>query len=229
MRLDKFISEMGYTRKEAELFIKRKRITINNQVATKKDEKVDEVNDIICLDGKMLKYSKYVYIMLNKPAGVLSATDDKTQKTVISLLPETLQNKGLFPVGRLDKETMGLLILTNDGNFCHRVISPKSNVSKVYKFELADEIDEIKIKQIEQGIELKDGYTTLPCKINMQNSKCGKITITEGKYHQIRRMFGAVGNKVVYLERLQEGKIILDQSLKRGEWRELAPNEINID
>lgn len=228
MRLDKFISEMGYTRKDAEMFVKTKRITINNKLALKKDEKVDESKDVICLDGNILKYSKYIYIMLNKPAGVLSATDDKSQKTVISLLPETLQNKGLFPVGRLDKETMGLLILTNDGTFCHRVISPKSNISKIYKFELADEITIPQITNIENGIELKDGYTTLPCKIKMQNSKCGTITITEGKYHQIRRMFGAVGNKVIFLERIQEGNITLDPKLARGEWRELTPDEINL-
>lgn len=226
MRLDKFISEMGYTRKDAEFFVKTKRITINGKVASKKDEKVDEINDTICLDGNALKYAKYIYIMLNKPAGILSATEDKSQKTVISLLPENLQKKGLFPVGRLDKETMGLLILTNDGDFCHKMISPKSNIAKIYRFELADEIEKSQIQQIEQGIALKDGYTTLPCQINLANKTSGEITITEGKYHQIRRMFGAVGNKVIYLERIQEGNIILDKTLKRGEWRELTKNEI---
>lgn len=228
MRLDKFISEMGYTRKDALIFVKTKRITINGNVASKKDEKVDENKDIICLDGNVLKYSKFVYIMLNKPAGILSATEDKNQKTVISLLPENLQKKGLFPVGRLDKETLGLLILTNDGNYCHKMISPKSNISKVYKFELADQIEQEQINIIEQGIELKDGYTTLPCKISMQDKKSGEITITEGKYHQIRRMFGAVGNKVIYLERIKEGNIILDTNLKRGEFRELTKEEIII-
>ena len=226
MRLDKFISEIGYTRKDADFFVKTKRITINGKIANKKDEKVDENIDTICLDGKELKYAKYIYIMLNKPAGILSATEDKNQKTVISLLPETLQKKGLFPVGRLDKETLGLLILTNDGDFCHKMISPKSNIAKIYRFELADKIEESQIKQIEQGIELKDGYTTLPCKINMENKTSGEITITEGKYHQIRRMFGAVGNKVIYLERIKEGNIILDKNLKRGEWRELTQEEL---
>ena len=226
IRLDKFISEMGYTRKDADFFVKTKRITINGKIASKKDEKVDENKDIICIDGNVLKYSKFIYIMLNKPAGILSATEDKNQKTVISLLPENLQKKGLFPVGRLDKETLGLLILTNDGDFCHKMISPKSNISKVYKFELADEIEEEQIKHIEKGIELKDGYTTLPCKIKMENKTKGEITITEGKYHQIRRMFGAVGNLVVYLERIKEGNISLDKNLQRGNFRELSVNEV---
>jgi 16S rRNA pseudouridine516 synthase len=227
MRLDKFISEMGYSRKDAEIFIKRKKITVNGNLANKKDEKVDENNDIICLDGKILNYSKYIYIMINKPTNILSATEDKNQKTVISLLPENLQKKNLFPVGRLDKDTLGLLLLTNDGNFCHKMISPKSNISKIYKFELADDIDNCDIQKIQNGIELKDGYKTLPCTIQMIDKKSGQITITEGKYHQIRRMFGAVGNKVVYLERISEGTIVLDANLKRGEWRYLSQQELS--
>ena len=142
-------------------------------------------------------------------------------------MPEILQNRGLFPVGRLDKDTMGLLILTNDGDFCHKMISPKRNISKIYKFELADPIEKCDIQKVESGIELKDGYVTLPCKIQMTNPTSGQITITEGKYHQIRRMFGAVGNKVVFLERIKEGTIELDPSLKRGEWRYLTEKELS--
>ena len=227
MRLDKFISELGYKRKDAEIFVKQQRITINGIVATKKDVKLDEKKDVVCIDGEKCEYNKHIYIMLNKPQGVLSATEDSSQKTVISLLPDILQNRGLFPVGRLDKDTMGLLILTNDGDFCHKMISPKRNISKIYKFELADEIDDCDIQKIQNGIELKDGYITLPCTIQMFNKKSGQITITEGKYHQIRRMFGAVGNKVVFLERISEGTIVLDEKLKRGEWRYLSQQELS--
>ena len=227
MRLDKFISELGYKRKDAEMFVKQQRITINGVLATKKDVKLDEKKDVVCIDGEKCEYNKYIYIMLNKPQGVLSATEDSTQKTVVSLLPEILQNRGLFPVGRLDKDTMGLLLLTNDGDFCHKMISPKHNISKIYKFELADEIECCDIEKIQNGIELKDGYLTLPCQIQMFDKKSGQITITEGKYHQIRRMFGAVGNKVVFLERIKEGTIILDDNLKRGEWRYLTQQELS--
>ena len=226
MRIDKFVSEIGYSRKDADFFIKNKQITINGKLVLKKDQKIDEYKDVISINGNVCKYSKYVYIMLNKPAGVVSATEDKEQETVLSLLPQTLQKRNLFPVGRLDKETMGLLILTNDGDYCHRMISPNRNIEKVYRFELADEISDESVKKIEEGIELKDGYVTLPCKIEMKSKKCGEITITEGKYHQIRRMFGAASNKVTYLERIREGKIVLDTSLKRGEWRELTKQEI---
>ena len=226
MRLDKFISQLGYTRKDAERFIKLNKVTVNNKIVLKKDYKIDENKDIICIDGNVCKYSKYVYIMLNKPEGILSATEDKTQQTVLSLLPPLLQNKGLFPVGRLDKETMGLLILTNDGEFCHKMISPKNKIEKIYKFKLADDILSEDVLKIEQGIMLKDGYTTLPCTINMTTLNSGQITIVEGKYHQIRRMFGAVCNKVIYLERIKEGEIYLDCNLSRGQWREFNQLEL---
>ena len=226
MRLDKFISEIGYTRKEAEKLTRLNKITVNGVIINKKDFQINQNTDIVCIDGVQCRYCKYVYIMLNKPEGILSATEDKTQQTVISLLPPLLQNKGLFPVGRLDKETMGLLILTNDGEFCHKMISPKNKIEKVYKFKLADNISIEDVLKIEQGIMLKDGYTTLPCTINMTTSNCGQITIVEGKYHQIRRMFGAVGNKVIYLERIREGEIVLDSNLDRGQWREFNQLEL---
>ena len=229
MRIDKFVSSLGFTRKEAEKFIKNRKVTINGCVATKKDTKLDESIDRVCICGKEYNYSKFIYIMMNKPSGVLSATEDKTQPTIISLLPKNLQNVGLFPVGRLDKETLGLIILTNDGEYCHKMISPKRNISKVYKFELADKLDSQTAKQMEQGVELKDGYKTLPCKIIMTDDKKGEITITEGKYHQIRRMFGAVGNKIVYLERIKEGDLVLDSTLNRGEWRYLNQQEILLE
>lgn len=226
MRVDKFLSECGYTRKQADNLIKSKRVKLNNVIINKKDTKINENIDKIYVDDEKCEYKKFVYIMLNKPSGILSATEDKTQKTVISLLPEKLQKQSLFPVGRLDKETVGLLILTNDGDYCHRMISPKRNISKKYYFELADEFYDDEIKKIENGIQLKDGYNTLPCKVEKTSSKSGYITITEGKYHQIRRMFGAIGNKVVFLERIQEGKLKLDKNLARGEWRYLETKEI---
>lgn len=227
MRLDKFLSECGYSRKTAVEMIKNGEITVNFQKITQKDYKINENTDEIYLGKNKLEYSKFVYIMINKPSGVLSATEDRNQKTVLDLLPEIYQNKNLFPVGRLDKDTVGLLILTNDGDFCHKLISPKHNIEKKYYFELADLIDEQTTNDMQNGVELKDGYKTMPCIIEMIDDTKGFITIKEGKYHQIKRMFASVGNKIVFLERVSEGGLVLDKSLKRGEWKLLKKQEID--
>ena len=226
IRLDKYLSENGYTRKEAISLIASGNVKVNYQIVTKKDYKVNELSDAISVYNKDIIYNKYIYIMLNKPIGIITATEDKTQKTVLDLLPPEILCKKVFPVGRLDKDTCGLLLITNDGEFCHKMISPKHCVSKIYKFCLCDEITISQKENIEQGITLKDGYTTLPCEIKLVDNKSGEITITEGKYHQIRRMFGAIGNKVCFLERISEGKIKLDPTLARGEFRYLTKNEI---
>lgn len=227
MRLDKYLSECGYTRSEAVKIISNGNVIVNNSVMKKKDFKINEFTDNIIVNGKLIKYQKYVYIMMNKPAGVLSATTDKTQKTVIDLLPKELQ-KSVFPVGRLDKNTTGLLLITNDGEFCHRATSPKHCVEKKYFFKCDDEVTFEDIEKLQNGIELKDGYTTMKCSINMLNNKQGEIAIKEGKYHQIKRMFGAVGNKIIYLKRLSEGYLILDEKICEGEWKYLNQSEIEL-
>lgn len=226
MRLDKFLSECGYTRKEATNLISRGYVKINGELVTKKDYKLNETADTVSVYNKDIIYNKYIYIMLNKPIGVITATEDRTQKTVLDLLPPEVLSKNVFPVGRLDKDTCGLLLITNDGDFCHKMISPKHCVSKIYKFELCDPISYSQKEQIENGITLKDGYKTIPCKISLETDRRGEITITEGKYHQIRRMFAATGNKVCFLERISEGNIKLDPALARGEFRSLTKEEI---
>ena len=164
--------------------------------------------------------------MLNKPLGVVSATEDKIHKTVLDLVDEKYKKYNLFPCGRLDKDTLGLVILTNDGESAHRALSPKKHVTKTYKFECAEDLTSDQILSIESGVTLKDGYTTKPCKITEYKDCKGYITLTEGKYHEIKRIFGANHNKITYLERVSFGKITLDETLPRGSFRELTPKEI---
>ena len=227
MRLDKYFSGQGVlSRTLVAEAIKRKRIAVNGVTATKKDVKIDENKDVITLDGNPIAYKKHVYVMLNKPLGVVSATEDGKDKTVIDLLPDELQKAGLFPSGRLDKETSGLMILTNDGVSSHKRLSPKNHVEKVYEYECIEELSDEDKRKIEQGITLKDGYTTKPCVIEKADGYSGKITLTEGKYHEIRRLFGAVGNKITSLKRVSFGNILLDDKLESGEWRYLTKDEI---
>lgn len=227
MRLDKFLSNMGKaTRSEASKLARGGKISVNGSVIKKCDIHIDPEKDIIALCGVPVTYKKYTYIMLNKPEGYVSATDDNREKTVLDLLPEEERRLGLFPCGRLDKNTLGLVILTNDGEGAHRLLSPKHHVSKVYYFECKLPLNKENTKLLESGIDI-GGYCTKPCKINMINETRGHITLTEGKYHQIKRMLEAVNNKIIYLERISFGGISLDQSLERGMWRHLTDNEIN--
>lgn len=229
IRIDKFFSETGtLSRTETAKAIKFGQIFVDGEKVKTSDIKIDEKKAVVTYLGQVVNYQKYVYIMLNKPQGVISATEDKSQKTVLDLLPDKYKKMNLFPCGRLDKDTLGLVILTNDGESGHKALAPKSHVKKTYLFECADNLSSADVVKIEQGVLLKDGYLTKPCEIEMINCKKGKITLTEGKYHEIKRMLGAVGNKITYLERISFGGIILDSSLKRGEWRELNCQEINI-
>ena len=228
MRLDKFFSNAKVlTRKETEKEVKLGNIKINGITATKKDQKVLD-SDIVTFNGQQINIVKFIYIMVNKPSGYVSSTDDPRDKTVLDLLPEDLRKFNLFPCGRLDKETVGLVILTNDGVGAHNLLSPKKHVSKDYYFKLADPINQSKILEIEKGVTLKDGYTTKPCIINMNDSLSGIITLTEGKYHEIRRIFASKGNLVTYLQRISFGSIKLDKNLKEGEFRFLNSNEISL-
>lgn len=228
MRLDKFISMLGKaTRSEAGKLIRAGKATVNGIVQKAPDYKIDPDNDLVTLLGEALTYKKYTYIMLNKPEGYVSATEDPNEKTVLDLVSVEDRRKGLFPCGRLDKNTLGLVILTNDGEGAHRVLSPKHHVSKVYKFISRDPVCENDVKLLEAGVDI-GGYLTKPCKIKMLSENEGEITLTEGKYHQIKRMLEAVNNKITYLERISFGSIVLDPALKRGEWRYLTPNEEEI-
>ena len=228
MRLDKFLSNAKVlSRKDTAIAVKKRQITVNDQIATKKDQIISE-NDIVKYLGEIVSYEQFIYIMLNKPAGYVSSTDDPRDKTVLSLLPEQYQKYDLFPCGRLDKDTVGLVILTNNGVASHKLLSPKNHVKKTYYFELAEDIDNEKLIKIENGIELADGYITKPCKIKMLSTNTGEITLTEGKYHEIKRMFGASSNKVTYLKRISFDKIILDANLKEGEFRLLTPEEKQV-
>ncbi len=226
MRIDKFLSEMGIcSRSECQKAAKSGKILVDGKIQKKSDAHIDPKNNIITYCGEVIKYKKYTYIMLNKPEGYISATDDKKERTVLDLLDDRTKKLGLFPCGRLDKNTMGLLILTNDGDTCHKLLSPKHHVSKVYYFEAERIITDSDKERLEKGVTI-DGELTKPAHLELfENRMSGKLTITEGKFHQVKRMLEAVCNKVLYLERVCFADIPLDTNLKRGEWRELTSEE----
>lgn len=228
MRLDKFLSITGCcSRSDAKRAIRGKNITVNGTVAKTADMQVDENSDEIIFFGKTVVYRKYSYIMLNKPDGVVSATDDGRDMTVLDLLPSDVRNDRMFPCGRLDKNTLGLMLITDNGELAHRLLAPKSHVSKSYRFCSESPVSESDAKRFEGGLTLEDGYVTLPARIELdEDGMGGIITLTEGKYHQIKRMLSALDNKITYLERLTFGPLTLDSSLKRGEWRYLTEDEI---
>ena len=229
MRLDKFLSNAKVlSRKECEIAVKKRNITINNKVATKKDVMVEPNVDIVKLNGETIEYNEFIYLMINKPQGYVSSTDDPRDKTVLDLLPEKYKKYNLFPCGRLDKDTVGLVILTNNGKASHSLLSPKHHVEKVYEFKLAQPVKTEDIEHLEKGITLLDGYETKPCKINMLNQTHGHITLIEGKYHQIKRMFGAVNNKIIFLKRISFSTIKLDPTLEEGQFRELTESEKQV-
>ncbi len=229
MRIDKLLTTMGLaSRTEASKAAKSGLIILNGVPVTRSDTKIDPDKDIIEYMGRKVEYKKYIYVMLNKPAGYVSSTDGKDGQTVVSILPDELQKCGLFPCGRLDKDTLGLMILTNDGSTSHFLLSPKRHVSKVYRVKTQYEVSDCDIKQLENGVMLDRGDVALPAKVERITNNELNITIVEGMYHQIKRMLEAVNNKVVYLERIEFGKIPLDNTLARGEWRYLTEKEINF-
>ena len=228
MRLDKFFSSQKIlSRKESDVFFKKGLIAVNGETIKKGDFKIDPDKDTITLDGKVINYQKYAYMLVNKPFGVVSATEDGRDKTVIDLLPDELKKLGLFPCGRLDKDTTGLVILTNDGIAAHNALAPKNHVEKKYYFECADPFSPADEKAITGGITLRDGYNTKPCRIERLSENSGYIYLTEGKYHEIKRLFGARGNKIIRLERVSFGKIDLGE-LAPGEWRHMTGEEIAL-
>lgn len=227
MRIDKFLSHAAtLSRKESQKTLKSGEVTVNGEIIKSSDFKVNPDTDEVVYLGKKIIYNEFTYIILNKPQGVVSATDDANQKTVIDLLPPEMKKLGLFPCGRLDKDTTGVVILTNDGAAAHNALSPKKHVIKKYYFLTADEYSDDDMLAIENGLTLKDGYTTKPCKIDRISDKEGYIYLTEGKYHEIKRLFGARGNKIVGLERKAFGTITADD-LECGKWRYMTSEEIS--
>lgn len=230
MRLDKFLVSTGkISRSDAGRAARGGKVTVNGIVEKKADRHIDPDVDVITLHGERIVYRRYTYIMLNKPAGFVSATEDGRDPTVLTLLPEEHQRIGLFPCGRLDKYTLGLMLLTNDGELSHRLLSPRHHVEKRYAYTCKLPLLPEEIEQLERGIELEDGYITKPARLMTEpGSRGGIIVLTEGKYHQIKRMFEAVGNKIETLERVTFGPLSLDPSLDRGEWRYLTDEEVSL-
>ncbi|WP_236915081.1 pseudouridine synthase [Clostridium sp. Cult2] len=231
-RLDKILSNMGYgSRKDIKKIIKEGRVVVNNKIIEKNDFKVNPYNDKIILDGEEVFYTKYIYIMMNKPKGVVSSTEDPINRTVLELLEEQHLVFNPFPAGRLDKDTEGLLILTNDGKLAHELLSPKKGVDKTYYVEVEGYVEEEHKIKFNEGIILDDGYKTLPAKLEIIESNFiskVELTIQEGKFHQVKRMFQALHMEVVYLKRISMGPIKLDERLKLGEYRELKEEEIKL-
>ena len=231
MRLDKFISSnTTLSRAEAKKIIK-KGILINNILIKSPDYKVDEINDQVMVNGNRLVYQKYVYIMMNKPKDTVSATEDAIEKTVVDILKEEDRIYKVFPVGRLDKDTEGLMLLTNDGELAHRLISPKKDVVKKYYVEVSGELKEEYLSIVEAGVMLEDGYKCKPARLEILESNEDKsranIYITEGKFHQVKRMMKSLETTVTYLKRISIGKLILDENLELGEYRYLTNEELD--
>lgn len=229
-RLDKIVSSVcEVSRKDARTFIKKGRVSIDGTVIKDPAAHIDTDNCKISFDGEEKIYKKYIYVMLNKPAGILSASNDKTRETVVDLVKSRFDRDGLFPVGRLDKDTTGLLIVTDDGDYGHKVISPKSNIEKEYIAEVDKPISEDDIAILEQGVTLIDGTVCRPAKVKIISGdrKMISIVITEGKYHEIKRMLGVVGAGVNKLHRERIGGLKLDSSLSTGDFREITPEEMS--
>ena len=225
-RIDKIIAtQTNYSRKEVKKLVLQKRVMVNGEIISKSDIKVDENNDKIEIDGNKINVKKYIYLILNKPKGYISATEDPKMPTILDLVPEQFSHRNLFPAGRLDKDTTGLMLITDDGEFAHNILAPKKHIKKVYKVEIDIPINEIMINEFKNGVTLNDGI----CKtagLEKLDTYIGKVTLTEGRYHQIKRMFGCFGAKVVNLERIAMGNFQLPNNLKQGECRELTEKEI---
>ena len=231
MRLDKFISSTTtLSRAEAKKIIK-KGILINDKLIKTPDYKIDEFKDQVIVNGNRLVYQKYVYIMMNKPKDTVSATEDAIERTVVDILRDEDRIYKVFPVGRLDKDTEGLMLLTNDGELAHKLISPKKDVEKKYYVEVSGELKNEHLKIIKEGVILEDGYRCKPARLEILDSSEGNskanIFITEGKFHQVKRMMKSLGATVTYLKRLSIGSLKLDENLKLGEYRYLTDDELN--
>ena len=229
-RLDKALAGTGrWSRREVKLLVRQGQVRVNGMAAVSAEEKIDPETAVITVGGESIRLQKFTYVMLHKPAGVLTATEDRRQATVLELLPAELRRRGLSPVGRLDKDTEGLLLLTDDGALAHDLLAPKKHVDKVYFARTDGALDDADCKAFEQGITLGDGLECLPAKLEILKSDAQSealITIHEGKFHQIKRMLASRGKPVVYLKRLSMGSLTLDEGLSKGEYRLLTAEEI---
>ncbi|MFB3165582.1 pseudouridine synthase [Neobacillus sp. 179-C4.2 HS] len=232
MRIDKMLANLGFgSRKEVKQLLKSGAVKVDDVVVKDPKQHVDTNNQIVTLNGDVIEYKEFIYLMMNKPQGVLSATEDSVQETVIDLLELEDQVYEPFPVGRLDKDTEGLLLITNDGQLAHKLLSPKKHVPKTYFAVIDQEVTDEDIKAFAEGVTLDDGYETKPGELKILKSGMRsdiELTITEGKFHQVKRMFEAVGKKVVYLKRISMGPLPLDETLELGEYRELTDEEIEL-
>ena len=232
LRIDKVLSNLGYgSRSDLKKYCKQGFVKINGKIISNPGTQVDTENDKIEFDNKEVKYREFIYLMMNKPDGYLSATFDKRDPIVLDLIDSSYLTFEPFPVGRLDKDTEGLLVLTNDGQLAHRVLSPKKHVPKTYYAKIDGLVTNDDIKVFEEGVILDDGYKTMSSQLKILKSDDIseiELTIHEGKFHQVKRMFESVGKKVVYLKRLSMGNLILDKNLKLGEYRELTDEEVKL-
>jgi len=235
IRLDKLLSNTGFgSRKEVKSIIRAGRLRIGDEIIYDPGYIVDIDSSDVYVDNERISYRKYYYLMMNKPAGVISATFDPDSRTVLDLVPSTYRHVSLFPVGRLDKDTEGLLLFTNDGQLAHRLLSPKRHVPKTYYARIEGIVDHEDIDTFRAGIELEPGFTTLQARLEIlglsEDTGISEVSVTiyEGKYHQVKRMFKAVGKRVLYLKRISMGGLQLDESLPAGAVRELSQAELDI-
>lgn len=229
-RLDKVLSNFGFgSRTEIKSAVKKGTVTVDGIIAKDSGIHVDPEENLIVMNGIKLEYRKYIYLMMNKPQGVISATTDTRQKTVFDIMPEEYKCFDLFPAGRLDIDTEGLVLMTNDGQLAHEILSPRKHVTKQYYAHVLGKVDENDIEAFKKGVILDDGYKTLPAQLDIEKSGDVseiRLSIVEGKFHQVKRMFEAVDKRVIYLKRLSMGMVKLDESLGLGECRELSGEEV---
>lgn len=230
VRLDRLLANAGAgTRTEVKNLIRRGRVTVNDSICKDPDRKVTEEADVICLDGISVRNQKFEYYMLNKPAGCVTATKDNVHKTVMDFVPS--DKKDLFPVGRLDKDTEGLLLVTNDGELAHRLLAPGKHVDKTYYVRVQGVVDEADVRSFAEGLDIGEDKLTMPavlCILTSAEISEVEVTIREGKFHQVKRMFRAVGKEVIYLKRISMGSLVLDETLLSGMCRALTEEEISI-
>ncbi|MBX4259692.1 pseudouridine synthase [Clostridium estertheticum] len=232
-RIDKILSNLGHgTRKEVKALLKKKKVEVDGVIATDSAMKVDPEKAVIKVSGDEINYRKYIYLVMNKPAGVVSATVDRNDETVIDLIDDQYRAFKPFPIGRLDKDTVGLLLITNDGELNHKLIAPKNHVDKVYYAEINKFIDASDINTFKKGVVIDDGYKCMPAELEVltanENGSEVMVTIQEGKFHQVKRMFESVNKNVMFLRRVSFGPLKLDEDLVEGQCRELSEDEINL-
>lgn len=230
LRLDKFLSnQLNISRADAKELIKKRLVTVNGSTAKLFDMKIDPETDVVSAEGRTVTYREHIYIMLNKPADVVCATRDRLSETVLELIPEELRRDGLFPAGRLDKDTVGFVLITDDGVFAHDMLSPKKHVDKKYFAVLEKNITEKDIELLKSGITIDGGEKCLPAEaVTADRQNKIFLTLREGKYHQVKRMAEALGNRVLYLKRVSIGGLPLDESLREGECREITSEELKL-